>query len=849
MEELLTKLRTAFKSAFDVKPGTITLGTSRGVLRSSVCLLAVLVSVQVMAQSHRASIAGHKARASKATFGSSNVTPSSGLNFAAAESFNPGGNGPNSVAIADVNGDNIPDLVVANWCTDSTCTASSVAVLLGIGDGTFQTAVTYGSGGLIADSVVVADLNGDGKPDIVVANCGANSNSNCNSTGNSGNVAVLLNNGNGTFATAVTYPLGAFGATSVAVADVNGDNIPDLIVATGSMAGGFVGLLTGIGNGTFKAEVVYTSGGVSPLAVAVADVNGDGHPDVVVANQCVDSTCASSNVSVLLNDGTGKFPTATAYGTGGLFPDAVAIDDVNGDGQLDLVVANSSTSGTVDDGNVGVLLGTGGGTFGTAKAYPSGAFGAASVTVADVNGDGKPDVVVVNCSSTSSSCTGGGGLTVGVGVLLGNGDGTFQTAVTFGSGGSTPFGVAVADVNEDSKPDIVVANCAGASCGTAGSGVVGVLLNTSLTPTATGLTSSPNPSKFGQTVTLTATVTAQPGFDTKDKPTGTVSFFDGTTKIGTSNLNSSGVATLPVTTLAVGTDSITATYSGDTNFVTSTSPAVQQVVQSAQGATSTALTLSAATVAVGSSVTLTAKVSTGTTTPPDGETVTFEDVTKTPPTALGTGKLSKGTATFTSTAIPAGTYSMVASYPGDANFQPSTSTPAQALDVQNFTLSASPTTVTVSAPGQSGSTTITIATLGNLKASSVTGFACSGLPSESTCTFGAVSSNNTVSLSITTTGPSARIFRHHQGLFYAMLLPGFLGMFSMAGRKRTLRGLRLLALIVVLGLSAMWVACGGGSTSGSGAPNTGTPTGTSSVTVSAASGTLQGSTKITLTVQ
>ena len=822
--------------------------SSRGVFRSSVCLLAVLVSVQVMAQSHRVSIAGHKARAFKATVGSSNVMPSSGLNFAPAESFNSGGSGPNSVAIADVNGDNIPDLVVANWCTDSTCTASSVAVLLGNGDGSFQTAVTYGSGGLIADSVAVADLNGDGKPDIVVANCGASSNSNCISTGNSGNVAVLLNNGNGTFATAVTYSLGALGASSVAVADVNGDGFPDLIVATGSMAGGFVGVLTGIGNGTFNPEAVYASGGVSPLAVAVADVNGDGHPDVVVANQCVDNTCASSNVSVLLNDGTGKFPTATAYGTGGLFPDGIAIDDVNGDGTLDLVVANSSTSSTVDDGNVGVLLGNGDGTFGTAKAYPSGAFGAASVAVADVNGDGKLDVVVVNCSSTTSSCTGGGGLTVGVGVLLGNGDGTFQTAVTFGSGGNTPFGVAVADVNEDSKPDIVVANCAGASCGTAGAGVVGVLLNASLTATATALTSSPNPSKFGQTVTLTATVTDLPGFD-KGTPTGTVSFFDGTTKIGTSNVNTSGVATLTITTLLVATHSITATYSGDTNFVTSTSPAVQQVVQSAQGATSTALTLSAGTVAVGGSVTLTAKVSAGTTTPPDGETVTFEDVTKTPPTALGTGKLSKGTATFTSTAIPAGTYSMIASYPGDANFQPSTSTPAQALDVQNFTLTANPTTVSVSAPGQSGSTTITIATLGNLAASSVTGFACSGLPSESTCTFGAVSSNNTVSLSITTTGPSARMLRHHQGLFYAMLLPGFLGMLSMAGRKRTLRGVRLLGLIVVLGLSAMWVACGGGSVSGGGTPNTGTPTGNSTVTVSAASGTLQGSTKITLTVQ
>ena len=816
--------------------------SSRVVLRSSVCLLAVLVSVQVMAQSHGASIAGHRARASKATAGSSKATPSSGLNFAAAVPYLSGGNGANSVAIAQLRGTGKPfDLVVTNWCAYSSCTASGtdVGVLLGNGDGTFQTAAVYSSGGIYADAVTIADVNGDGIPDLIVADCGANNQSNCAG----GNVGVLLGNGDGTFNAANLNSLAPYGATSVAVADVNGDGKPDLIVGTGSSTAGLVGVLLGNGDGTFQTEVTYSSGGLSPLALAVANL-GNGQFDVVVANQWTDNTDTSSNVSVLVGNGNGTFNAPVSYGTGGFFPDSIVITDVNADGKVDLVVANSSVGSTGGLGNVGVLLGNGDGTFGTAVAYSSGSYGAASVAVADVNGDGKPDVVVANCSSSSSDCSGGGGT---VGMLLGNGDGTFQTAVTFGAGGNTPFWVSVEDLNGDGKPDIVAANCASNVCGAA-PGVLGVLINTSLTTTATALTSSPNPSKFGQSVTFTATVTAQTGFD-KGTPTGTVSFFDGTTKIGTSNVDSSGVATLTNSTLAVGTDSITATYSGDTNFVTSTSPAVQQVVQSAQGATSTALTLSSGTVAVGSSVTLTAKVSAGTSTPPDGETVTFEDVTKTP-TALGTGKLSKGTAVFTSTAIPAGAYSVVASYPGDANFLPSTSTPAQALDVQNFTLSASPTTVTVSAPGGSGSTTITIATLGNLKGSSVTGFACSGLPSESTCTFGAVSSSNTVSLSIATTGPSARIFRHHQGLFYAMLLPGFLGMLSMAGRKRTLRGVRLLALIVVVGLSAMWIACGGGSSGGTTPPpNSGTPTGTSTVTVSAASGTLQGSTKITLTVQ
>jgi hypothetical protein len=463
-----------------------------------VSLFAILISVKALAQSNRAflgnqtngpmvvqesnqgmqqtlSVAMQDARASKTTARMSNASQTPGMSFASAVPYLSGGNGANAVAIADVNGDGKPDLVVTNWCAYSSCTVpgTNIGVLLGNGDGTFQAAAVYASGGLFADYVAVADVNGDGKPDMVVANCGSNSQANCVSTRNSGNVAVLLGDGDGTFRAAVRYSLGANGATSVAVADVNGDRKPDLIVATGSNMAGLVGVLLGNGDGTFQPEVTYNSGGLSPLAVAAANL-GNGHVDVVVANQCVDDTCTSSNVGVLIGNGDGTFQTVI-YGSGGLYSDGVAIADVNGDSKPDIVVANSSTSTTVGQGNVGVLLGNGDGTFQAAVAYRSGGFGAASVAVADVNGDGKLDLVVVNCSRSSGSCAPAGG---NVGVLLGNGDGTFRKAVTFGPGGNAPFAVAVGDVNGDSKSDIVAANCFSNNCGAA-NGTLGVLINTS----------------------------------------------------------------------------------------------------------------------------------------------------------------------------------------------------------------------------------------------------------------------------------------------------------------------------------------------------------------------------------
>jgi|HubBroStandDraft_6_1064221.scaffolds.fasta_scaffold52974_2 hypothetical protein len=434
---------------------------------SSVCLFAVLFSIQVLAQSNSASSSAHRTRSLKLANGLK--TPA--LSFAGVNAYDSDGNGANAVAVADLNGDGQADMVVTNWCSDGNCTSGSVVVLMQSNG--FFTPTQYPSGGLFADSVAVADVNGDGKPDLIVANCGSPSQTNCVSTSNSGNVAVLLGNGDGTFQAAVTYTLGASGASAVAVADVNRDGKPDLIVATGSNTAGLVGVLLGNGNGTFQAEATYGSGGLSPLAVAVGNL-GNGRFDVVVANECADDTCTSSNVGVLVGNGNGTFQTAVAYGSGGLYSDGVAIADVNRDGKPDVVVANSSTSTTVDNGNVGVLLGNGNGTLQTAVPYGSGAFGAASVAVADVNGDGILDLVVANCSSSASSCVPAGG---NVGVLLGIGNGTFRTAVTYSAAGNAPFAVTLGDVNGDGRPDIVAASCASNNCGAA-AGTVGVLINT-----------------------------------------------------------------------------------------------------------------------------------------------------------------------------------------------------------------------------------------------------------------------------------------------------------------------------------------------------------------------------------
>jgi uncharacterized membrane protein len=403
--------------------------------------------------------------------------PASGkVSFRKAVPYNTSGYNPYSVAVADLNGDGKLDLVVANENQNKNDTQGAISVMLGKGNGTFRAPANYSSGGQSAYSVAVADVNGDGKLDLVVANGCAGSD--CST----GGVSVLLGKGDGTFKKPVTYSSGAasvFGS-HVAVGDLNGDGKLDLAVATTGTtccSEGLVGVLLGNGDGTFKKAKTYNTGGFDAIGwVEIADVNGDKKPDLVVANYCATECSyppAEGSVGVLLGKGNGTFQAVKTYPSGGNGTVSVAVADLNKDGKPDILVANCGPEACgpgSPGGNVGVLMGKGNGTFKAVVNYPA-ENSPFSVVAADVNGDGKLDIVVSNWG-TPNGGTNDGAVTV----LQGKGNGTFRPAQTFPSGGAESPSVAVADVNKDGRLDIVLA-CVADSLNQKSTGVVSVLIN------------------------------------------------------------------------------------------------------------------------------------------------------------------------------------------------------------------------------------------------------------------------------------------------------------------------------------------------------------------------------------
>jgi hypothetical protein len=339
------------------------------------------------------------------------------------------GNVPIAVARGDFNRDGIQDLAVVNQ-GDGT-----VSVQLGNGDGTFRFSASYAVGFIDnGEFIAVADFNGDGYADLAVS-------------GYDDTQAILLGNGDGTFQQRVLHPIAVTsGFTGMTVGDIDGDGRVDLI-STGFFNGaGQLIVQLGNGDGTFQSPLISALADTQN-AVTVADVNGDGFPDVVVAG------ANNNNVGVLLGNGNGTFQPPVTYPTGRQ-PQYIAAGDLNGDGFPDLVVTNGA------DNTVSVFLGKGDGTF-TSAGNPATGGDPIFVAIGDLNGDGTPDLAVVNYVGNS------------VTALIGLGNGTFQPEANY-TVGVSPSGLAVGEFNGDGRTDLAVAN--------SGSNSITVLLGLTAAP-------------------------------------------------------------------------------------------------------------------------------------------------------------------------------------------------------------------------------------------------------------------------------------------------------------------------------------------------------------------------------
>ena len=571
---------------------------------------------------------------------------------------------PVRVAVGDFNGDGHADLAVAN--SDST-----ISILLGSDSGGFAPApgspVTVGAGPYGA---AVGDFNGDGHADLAVVDT------------DSGTVSILLGNGSGGFSSAPGSPV-AVGTNPylVAVGDFNRDGIADLAVT--NFSSNNVSILLGDGSGGFtqpSGSPVAVGGGA--YGVAVGDFDGDGIADLAVTNQ------RDSNVSILLGNGRGGFSPATGSPVAvGTFPVAVAIGDFNGDGHADLAVANVTAD------TVSILLGNGSGGFAPATGSPVavGSF-PNDVVVGDFNGDGIADVAVPNFESNNVS------------ILLGNGSGGFAPAP--GSPvavGTWPYAVAVGDFNADGIGDLAVPNFDSndvsillnqvtqtatavlPGVGIPGSGIRNVeatypgdthfadstsptipLTGSRVATTTTLVLSTSDTIAFGMPVILTAAVA--PYTAGSLTATGTMSFYDGATLLGTVPASSTGEASLTVPSggipgFAVGTHTLTALYEGDAHFLSSTSGPVSLTVSPASPAVF--LVSSDNPSSFGQSVTFTATVPSGAT-----GTIQFRDGAA---NLGGPVTLGGGVAAYTSSSLMPGARPITAVYSGDGSHLPMTS--------------------------------------------------------------------------------------------------------------------------------------------------------------------------------
>jgi hypothetical protein len=703
----------------------------------------------------------------------------------------------NGFIAVDVNGDGLTDVLYAN-------AENSLVAALGRGNGTFS--VSSQSSSINAYDLATGDFNGDGKVDVVSVNPGGYTMIPGDGTGPIvAEDAVLYyyqGDGNGTFQPSSTGTILPFlGVENVVVGDFNGDGNADVVLSYWNNGVGYLSVdgglppapgsglffIAGKGNGTFAAPVPFAqqSSGSGTTVLLTADLRNNGKLDLI------------SNTTVYLGNGDGTFTQIPLNVTG----NALAVGDLNGDGFPDIVIGNN------------VYAGNGDGTFQTTPLFTATAlagYGVTAATIGDINADGHADLML----QTST-----------LNAFLGDGKGDFTADPNTYYTGNIPSGpsVALARLNNqapalpnDHALDYLVFSNGGATS----------LLNlNNPTPTApapvpssTTLTASASSAAPNQPLTFTATVTGA-------SATGNVSFVSGSTALGTAPVTN-GVATLTISFAAAGAYSVTASYPGDSNNTASSSNAVPVTV--AAVASKTTLAVSTASANPSQQLSFTATV-TGFN--PTGS-VTFVAGS----TTLGTAPVTNGTATLPFSFAAAGSYTITANYAGDAaNLASSSNAVSVSVVTPDFTVSASPGAVTITA-GQTATIMLSVTPVGGY--GGTVKFSCGTLPSGVTCTFtpASVTPANgmaaTSTLTVATTAPTSAMLRGIAGPLQGIAWASIICLaFSPRRLWRSNRQLMRSGVLLVLLMSGL-MAISGCSSSSPAITNPGTPKGTQTITVS-----------------
>ena len=603
------------------------------------------------------------------------------------------------VLSADFDGDGRLDAAVASF------TDGSICVLLGKGDGTFLTPKCSMFGSSSWDFVIAEDFNGDGKLDLAAIDAASK------------RVDIFLGNGDGTFQTpktfATLYPV------SIASGDFNHDGKLDLAVGNQTeLNQSGLSILLGNGDGTFQSPVAYSPGEWAS-ALTIGDFNSDGNLDIAFFDE------RSFSVKLLVGNGDGTFQTGTQVVLNSGSGLALATADLNGDGKLDLIVENGPTV-SQQSPTLSVLLGNGDGTFQPAAMYGGGKF---DIAIADINADGKLDIVTLDEDHLGDAL---------FSILLGNGDGTFQAPVT-AAAPSSPFALATADFNGDGRVDLSFSD-----------GGYSVYLQGTF-----------------------AVATVSPGSLTF--PKGTVDIVRGSMAVTLSN-----TGTGP---MALSGNQVVGLNAADFTIHSTTCGATLEVNARCQ-----------------------------------------IDVTYTP--------------------MAAGTRSATLSIADNAPGSPQTV--ALSGTAEDFAMAVSPPASMTVTAGQTASFTVTVTALGGFDHDVF--LSCSGAPAGSSCTVpsGAFGLNNSAptpfTVTVTSVANSASLSapggssRWSGALGAWLALSGLSGLMMMKGagsklRKRQGRVLYGLAFLCVLSFGVTLLACGGG---GNGSSSGGTPAGTYHLTVTGA---------------